>query len=126
MDRRAETRRRFLIGLAVAGSACLAGVAQGQTVEGQDPRTVMVSFGDLDLATLAGAQTLYARIEGAAQLVCGEQGRSIEEQTAWEACMKDAIDGAVAAVHSPLLSNVADSVEGNLTMVLSANALRWF
>jgi UrcA family protein len=42
--------------------------------------SVTVRYADLDLSRVAGAQTLYKRIKGAARSVCGDQGRRIEEQ----------------------------------------------
>jgi UrcA family protein len=71
-----------------------------------EPRSVTVDYRDLNMNTLAGATALYARIHGAARLVCGDPGRNLSEQHAWDMCLKHAIEGAVSAVNSPLLTNV--------------------
>lgn len=62
-----------------------------------------VKFADLDVSNPEGAATLYGRIQRAALLVC----RPLEElnfrSAAHEACMHDAIAGAVAKVNRPAL-----------------------
>jgi UrcA family protein len=72
--------------------------------------TKVVRFGDLDLATAAGAQTLYERIIAAARSVCRDA-----QPSSVRSCRKRAVDGAVATVGSPLLSSIhrstADAVE---------------
>jgi UrcA family protein len=71
-----------------------------------EPRSVTVDYRDLNMATLAGATTLYTRIHGAARQVCGDAGRNLSEQHARELCLQHAIESAVSAVNSPLLTNV--------------------
>ena len=63
--------------------------------------TKTVKFGDLDISTAVGAQTLYERIVKAATLVC----RSTEPKLVHE-CRARAIADAVHGVGSPLLSSV--------------------
>src|ERR1700730_16872710 len=69
-------------------------------------RTMTVTYRDLNLSTVAGATTLYQRIKGAARSVCGDEGRRFDEQRQWKSCYRGAIAGAVATVHSPLLTAV--------------------
>ena len=45
-----------------------------------------VKYSDLNIASAAGATTLYHRIRGAARFVCGEEGRGIDEQLMWNSC----------------------------------------
>jgi UrcA family protein len=71
-----------------------------------EPAAVKVPYGDLDLSTQAGAQTLYNRIAGAARTVCGYEGRPLLERSSWKACYRDAISGAITQVNSPLLSAI--------------------
>jgi UrcA family protein len=71
-----------------------------------DPRSETVSYRDLDLSTVAGAQTLYGRIKSAARSVCGYEGRGITDQAFWKGCYQGAISDAVAKVNSPLLTAV--------------------
>jgi UrcA family protein len=75
-----------------------------------DIATKVVRFKDLDLSTAVGAQTLYERITEAARVVCRDTAyREIHE------CRARAVDDAVRAIGSPLLSSVhrstADRVE---------------
>lgn len=92
--------------LAVLGAAALASadsVSAAQSAE----RSVTIGYGDLDLSTRSGADALYARLSGAARLVCGDAGRTLTEQRAWEACYTQALGDAVARVDSPLVSRAA-------------------
>ena len=61
-----------------------------------------VQYGDLSVSTLAGATTLYRRIEGAARYVCGIAGRSFAEQRDWNRCYERAVADAIATVNSPV------------------------
>ena len=63
-----------------------------------------MGYGDLDLATSAGAHTLYERIAGAARTVCGFEGTALIEQSLWNSCYRGAIADAVAKVNRPLLT----------------------
>lgn len=81
----------------------LLGATQAQAA---DPYGVTVSYRDLDLSTMAGAQTLYQRIGKAATKVCGYQGGAFPEEQLWRACYKGAIADAVNKVNSPLLTAV--------------------
>ena len=85
------------------------------------PRTMTVTYRDLNLSTVAGATTLYQRIKGAARSVCGDEGRGLDEQRQWRSCYRGAIAGAVATVHSPLLIAVhsGESNESDVTAMLT-------
>lgn len=106
MDTRKSIRRLSLGALALVCAACLLGNAQAQTADARLGHKVTVKYGDLNLSTETGARTLYRRIRGAARSVCGEEGRAIYEQRIWEGCFRGAMDEAVAAVHSPLLTSI--------------------
>lgn len=69
--------------------------------------TVTVRYSAADLADSSAAQNLYTRIRSAARTVCDTQGRSIEEQRASENCYRNAVDAAVANIHSPMLDQTA-------------------
>jgi UrcA family protein len=71
-----------------------------------DPASIKVGYSDLNLTTVAGAQTLYKRIKGAARTVCGYEGRNLTDESAWNSCYRGAIADAVAKVNSPLLTAV--------------------
>jgi UrcA family protein len=71
-----------------------------------EPASVTVSYRDLDLSSIAGAQTLYGRIKAAARRVCGYEGRNLTDQAFWNACYRGAIADAVTKVNNPLLTAV--------------------
>jgi len=99
---------RSPLACAALGAALLAGTALGSEAAGGRPaaRTLTVRYADVNLATVAGATTLYRRIQGAARLVCGEPGRSLSEQREWAQCYRDAVNDAVATVNNPTLTAV--------------------
>jgi UrcA family protein len=78
----------------------------GATQALADPRSEKVSYRDLDLSTLEGAQALYTRIKTAARHVCAYEGRDISGQAFSKACYQGAITDAVAKVNNPLLTAV--------------------
>ncbi|MCG3168941.1 MAG: hypothetical protein CALGDGBN_00451 [Pseudomonadales bacterium] len=63
-----------------------------------ETRSVVVRYGDLDLARDAGVQTLYARLIRASQAVCAPREDRIPAQRAdWRRCHDAALDEAVVA-----------------------------
>jgi UrcA family protein len=100
-----------LSSLALFGAAA---TAIGAPSASNDAPTKVVRFKDLDLATGAGAQMLYERIAAAARIVC--RGAP---QADVRACRTRAVDDAVRAVRSPLLSSIHRSTtEGVEEVVL--------
>jgi UrcA family protein len=106
-SRRASLRRStigrttMLVGCLLAGSL---GVANADTAWDTVP-TVVVSYGDLDLSTAAGAHTLYRRISAAAEQVCPfSDARELARAAMYHACRDAAIARAVKAVNSPQLA----------------------
>jgi UrcA family protein len=75
--------------------------------------TKVVRFKDLDIATGAGAETLYERIAAAARVVCRGAPQA-EVRT----CRSTAVDDAVRAVSSPLLSSIHRSASGRVAEVV--------
>ena len=69
---------------------------------------VAVRYGDLNLSSSADARTLLTRFEKAAEHVCG--GRplvgDLHGQAIHDACVKDAMNTAVASVHSPVVASL--------------------
>lgn len=75
--------------------------------------TKVVRFKDLDLSTAVGAQTLYERIAAAARVVCrGDVQAHVGE------CRARAVDEAVRAIGSPLLSSVHSSAADRIEEVV--------
>jgi UrcA family protein len=81
----------------------IGGRAQAQdTTTSTTKVTYPVGYSDLDVSTMKGAKTLYLRIRFAAETLC-------ESAATWgkkegEACVRKAIEDAVARVDVPLLS----------------------
>jgi UrcA family protein len=66
-----------------------------------------VTYADLDISQMAGAQVLYRRIEMAALHVCPLADlRNLSARPAHDRCVKQAIDNAVNGVHSAILSSL--------------------
>jgi UrcA family protein len=106
MDTFKKTRRLSLWTAALAATAACTGLAQAQALTASDAHQLTVHYSDLDVSTVAGATALYQRLQGAAHFVCGEQGRSLTEQTQWRGCVRSAVGQAVEAVHSATLSAI--------------------
>jgi UrcA family protein len=67
--------------------------------------SVVVRYDDLNLATAAGTQALYARISSAADRACGGQPsiRELRMQQQYRACYDRAVEKAVKKVDSARL-----------------------
>jgi len=79
----------------------LAEVAHSATPDASP--SVKVAYGDLDLASEQGAQTLYTRVAAAAHQVCAPDGINIRDLQALavaRACEKQAIANAVRDLQS--------------------------
>jgi UrcA family protein len=114
--------RSFSRAAALASVVGLLGIAPALASNpANGPRTMTVTYRDLNLSTVAGATTLYQRIKGAARWVCGDEGRRFDEQRQWKSCYRGAIAGAVATVHIPLLTAVhsGESNESAVTAMLT-------
>ena len=102
-NRNKTGRIAVLVGCLLAGSL---GVAQAATPANDVPK-VVVSYSDLDLTTIAGAQTLYTRISAAAHKVCPFEDAVQPLQVAQNtACRQAAIERAVSSVNSTQLATV--------------------
>jgi UrcA family protein len=80
------------------------GLAQAATPADEAP-SVVVRYGDLNLATEAGTNALYSRIVAAARQVCPQADQ--KDLTAFhlsKVCQANAIARAVQEVHSPQLA----------------------
>lgn len=89
-----------------------------EQARGKATRAVTVSYADLRLESQAGINTLYTRIEGAAQAVCGpnatKNGRDLNRHREWQGCLSDAMDGAVADINHYGLSQYHLAQTGRL------------
>lgn len=101
------TRIAVLVGGSLLGSL---GVAQATTpantvtITNEVP-TVVVRYGDLNLATESGARKLYHRLSVAAQAVCPvEDARQLAALDSNRTCRANAIARAVHQINSPQLA----------------------
>jgi UrcA family protein len=86
----------------------LAGVARSATPEAAP--SVRVPYGDLNLASEQGANTLHARVAAAARQVCAPDGldmRNLQAYWAARSCETHAIAQAVREVHSLKVASLA-------------------
>jgi len=88
--------------LAALAACLIAGTAYAGNT-GAAP-SVAVPYGDLNLTTERGADTLYARLTAAARQVCAADGvdiRNLQAYAAARACESQAIARAVHEVQAP-------------------------
>jgi UrcA family protein len=90
--------------LAVASAAVLA-LAAPAFAQSQ-PEERLVTYGELDLNSRAGADTLIRRIDNAAEAVCGQnEGRTNTRQAMINnACEVETTDNGVADVNHPVVT----------------------
>lgn len=99
----------FRRSLAVAGAFAALAVTTGSfaAAPSDQPSTVTVRYGDLNLDTAAGVDTLYHRISSAARAVChDENSRDLAIVAAVKHCQENAIAQAVHEVNNPRLALV--------------------
>jgi UrcA family protein len=118
MDNRNESSplltRRFQLGLLVAAGALGGGVALTSNApivsSENEPRTVKVEYGDLNLASKEGRDVLARRIHWAADRVCSQpEGRILAMWSEYRKCMLNATDSAWTQVRFPALAKVPAS-----------------
>jgi UrcA family protein len=104
--------------ITLSWAACSAQArAAGETVVGVEK----VSYGDLNLATEAGAKVLYRRLRRAAALVCTPRGSLAEVVKAgWRACYDKAMNSAVASVNKPMVTALHNRLSGISTAYTSS------
>ena len=101
--------RIVLLSLAIASfsSACFAQMDE-------DMPSVAVKYADLDLNTREGAHALVARINVAAERVCGAAYYAdIQVMDQVKACRQDAVSSAVSAINKPMVFAAAHLANPN-------------
>ncbi|MES1189630.1 MAG: UrcA family protein [Steroidobacter sp.] len=99
--------KRVVCAGAVMAVGLLSTLAVDAAPRADDVPSVTVKYGDLNLATSAGAQRLYRRIVIAAERVCPTEGtRDLNRLAHVRACRADAIARAVQAVNNAQLAAV--------------------
>ena len=98
----------MLAALTTCMAVGLAGIARSATPDAAP--SVRVPYGDLDLASEQGANTLHARIAAAARQVCapnGVDGRNLAAFAAERSCESQAIANAMSQVQGPQVASLA-------------------
>lgn len=112
--------------LSLCASATILSLALLNTAHATDPapKSRTVQFADLDLNRAAGAATLFNRIKGAAQAVCGSHrsGVTLRDQERYADCMRIAVSNAVARVDEPMLTEYVVNRTGSGRQVRSTIA----
>jgi UrcA family protein len=110
----------FTIKLALAALAIAAAAAPAALAEaGKSPASLHVAYGDLDMATPMGGQTLLGRIEGAARTICKEADRNAKpDENRTYKCRRRTVESAVRVMNKPMLS-LAWSGKGETTSLAS-------
>jgi len=93
--------------LPVAAALVLSNVGQAATTIDRKTEvlSVVVKYGDLDLATRSGISKLHARLRGAAKQVCSPlDSRVLGLREQYDACVTDAVKRAVADVNKPAVT----------------------
>jgi UrcA family protein len=81
----------------------------GSVLAAEAPKydTAIVSYGDLNLESKAGARALYARLRNGAEDVCSSfEGRDRVFKRLWQTCFDQAVAAAVVRVDSPELTSL--------------------
>ena len=98
--------KRSFTSIIAAAFVAFAASASAQPVSTGEGR-VTVSYGDLNLNHEAGAQILINRLHAAADRVCGGQPdmRVLKQWGAYQTCVAQAMDRAVASISHPVVAN---------------------
>lgn len=98
---------KLFVGAAVA--ACLMIASQPANAQNYQRASVSVGHGDLNLNSAAGSAVMYARIEAAAQQICGDPSaeRNWRVRREMRACIETATRDAVASAGSASLTAYA-------------------
>jgi UrcA family protein len=95
--------KRFGTIVSLAAAALLSAGVSAQAEE-----KVAIHYGDLNLSRSADAKTLLHRFEQASEQVCGGRPMigNLHAQAIHDACVKEAMDRAVASVRAPLVASL--------------------
>ena len=115
MNSNVKSCNRSTFGFAAA--ACLTCVLFALNAHAGDARSETVKFGDLNLGTQAGVETLYTRIHVAALHVCDQPAG---EQAAVRGCLTKAESSAIAQVDIPLLTAFYQKKTGTAPQTITA------
>jgi UrcA family protein len=107
--------------LALSLSLALAALAAPALANTAEAVSVTVRTSDLDLASDAGVQSLYQRIERAARKACaGLDTRSAATQVEYRECRATAVDGAVLAANHEALTSLHVAKTGGVASTVAS------
>jgi len=99
------THSRTVIATAILGALISSFAAVCGAADSTDAPQAIVRYGDLDISTAQGVAVLYNRIRSASEGVCAPlDGNDLNSKFHAKACVRRAIEGAVAKVDRPALS----------------------
>ncbi|MBI3437698.1 MAG: UrcA family protein [Proteobacteria bacterium] len=110
---------RIAVGVIAALSLCAAtpAFAQQSAASTTQLNARVVPYGDLNLDSRSGADTMLRRIDNASRYVCGDRTgpRPMQENGSVHACMHESMETAVNDLGHP---NVSDRYYGNTPEVI--------
>jgi UrcA family protein len=114
-----QLTRRVQLALLFAVGALGAGVALPSSApivsSANEPRTVKVQYGDLNLASKEGRDVLARRIHQAADIVCNQpEGRIPAMWSEYRKCMRNATDSAWSQIKTPAFAKASASEQCGL------------
>ena len=97
--------------ICVATIAAGLAVNQASAASSDDaPRSVVVRYSDLDLAKPQDARTLYARIQTAARVACGDvETADLARFARFHNCINDAVTKAVSTVNMQQVTEIHEA-----------------
>jgi len=110
--------------VAVASFAvCVVQIAQADAVE---PRSVTVSFADLNTGSVQGAAALYARVKHASEGVCEDLNsrRDLSLLQLHAQCVHQALGDAIATINRPAVTAYAAAhgmLPADITIRIASN-----
>jgi UrcA family protein len=103
----APTRHARALGVSLCVATLIAAASGGAVSAAEPPAEVHVRYGDLNLASDAGTQSLLHRLSAAAHRLCDDRGsRELARVVRAEACFRETLEAAVVAVHNERLSTL--------------------
>jgi UrcA family protein len=94
---------------AFAFATFAAAAASAQAGGASSPKMqIVVSYGDLNVASEAGARALLGRIEAASRKICGSEPdiRDLKGHGLYASCVKSSMDRAVASLPQPAVAEL--------------------
>ena len=100
--------RPLISALALTGLVAFNQSATAQTPFSMKTKQMAISFGDLNVHSEVGARVLLNRLRTAARIVCGPAPLFLDlsDRDFYDACRKNALDKAVAAVGAPEVGEI--------------------